>query len=155
MKRKAFLQTACALTAALLLLAAGCTRDDFSGGQGEPLPEGKYLMIFATTVEGVTATRAATADGQWTTGDEIAMQVGSEVKRYTPTNISSNSATVTLSSTSPFYWQDTNDVSVSAWYCGTGYNATMLGTWSVQSDQNSNDGYQKSDFLYVSQTAIL
>lgn len=154
MKRKAFLQTACALTAALLLLAAGCTRDDFSSGQGEPLPEGKYPMIFATTVEGVTATRAATADGQWTTGDEIAMQVGSE-KRYTPTNISSNSATVTLSSTSPFYWQDTNDVSVSAWYCGTGYNATMLETWSVQSDQNSNDGYQKSDFLYVPQTAIL
>lgn len=153
MKRKAFLQIAYALTA-VLLLAVACSQVELSGGQGEPLPEGKYPMIFATTVEGATSTRAATADGQWTTGDEIAMQVGSEVKKYTPTNISSNSVTVTLSSITPFYWQNTNDVSASAWYCGTGYNATMPGTWSVQSDQNSNDGYQKSDFLYVPQTTI-
>lgn len=153
MKRKGFLQTAFTLTA-MLLLAAACSQNDFDDKQGKHLPEGKYPMTFATTVEGVTATRATTADGQWTTGDKIAVQVDSEVKEYTATPVSGNAATATLSSTSPFYWQNTNDVSVSAWYCGTGYSATMPGTWNVQPDQNSNDGYQKSDFLYVPQTAI-
>lgn len=153
MKRKGFLQTAFTLTA-MLLLAAACTPNDCDGSQGEPLPEGAYPMTFTTTVEGVTATRAATADGQWTAGDKIAVQVDSEVKEYTATPVSGNAATATLSSTSPFYWQNTSDINVSAWYCGTGYAATQPTTWSVLSDQNQNDGYQQSDFLYAPQTGI-
>ena len=157
MKRKGILQTAFTLTTALLLLA-GCSQNDFDDGQGEPLPEGKYPMTFATTVEGVTATRAVTAEGQWTVGDKIAVQVDSEVKEYTATNISNNSATATLSSTSPFYWQST-DINVSAWYLGTGYSATpptsTSWSWAVQPDQsetepsNADDNYQRSDFLYA------
>ncbi|WP_052356362.1 fimbrillin family protein [Bacteroides timonensis] len=131
------------------MLLAACTQDELADKQGEPLPEGKYPITFTTTVEGVTATRAATADGQWTTGDKIAVQVDSEVKEYTATPVSGNAATATLSSTSPFYWQNTKDINVSAWYLGTGYQATQPTTWSVKSDQNQNDGYQKSDFLYA------
>lgn len=159
MKRKGFLQTACTL-AAMLLLAAACTPNDCDGSQGEPLPEGKYPLTFtATGLQATPQTRAATADGQWTTGDEVAIQVKGVkdgVKKYTPTSISNNAATATLQAATgetPFYWESTSDINVSAWYLGTGYSATpptdASWSWSVQSNQNENEGYQKSDFLYA------
>lgn len=153
MNMNRILQNLCTLAASLLMLAA-CTQDKLSDpSQGEPLPEGKYPMTFSTAVDGLTMTRAATADGLWSADDKIAVQVGSSVKQYTPTNISGNIAT--LSSTSPFYWQSTADISVSAWYYGTGYSDIPPdGTsWAVQSDQ-SGDGYQKSDFLYTPARSI-
>ena len=159
MKRKGFLQTACTL-AAMLLLAAACTPNDCDGSQGEPLPEGKYPMTFtATGLQATPQTRAATADGQWTTDDEVAIQVKGVkdgVKKYTPTSISNNAATATLQAATgetPFYWESTSDINVSGWYLGTGYSATpptdASWSWSVQSNQNENEGYQKSDFLYA------
>ena len=152
MKRKGFLQTACTLTAALLL-AAACSQDDCDDKQGKLLPEGKYPMTFATTVEGVTATRATT-DNTWAGTEEVAVQVGSgNPKKYTP---AAGGTSVTLQAATgetPFYWESTNDINVSAWYLGTGYSATpptdASWSWSVQSNQNENEGYQKSDFLYA------
>ena len=138
----------------LALMAASCSdgTDD-----GTTLPDGKYPMTFATSVEGPAATRAATADGQWTTDDPIAVQVGGDVKQYTPTTTGNNSATLSAASgTTPFYWQNTNSISVTAWYCGTGYSDPLPATWSVQSDQNTSNGtgYQCSDFLYAPATDI-
>lgn len=141
---------------ACLSLLASCSTDE---DDGTTLPDGKYPMTFATSVEGLAATRAATADGQWTTGDPIAVQVGDDVKQYTPTTAGNNSATLSAASgTTPFYWQNTNSISVTAWYYGTGYNATSPGgaSWAVQSDQNASNGtgYQRSDFLYAPATDI-
>lgn len=141
---------------ACLSLLASCSTDE---DDGTTLPDGKYPMTFATSVEGLAATRAATADGQWTTGDPIAVQVGGDVKQYTPTTAGNNSATLSAASgTTPFYWQNTNSISVTAWYYGTGYNATSPGgaSWAVQSDQNASNGtgYQRSDFLYAPATDI-
>lgn len=141
---------------ACLSLLASCSTDE---DDGTTLPDGKYPMTFATSVEGLAATRAATADGQWTTGDPIAVQVGGDVKQYTPTTAGNNSATLSAASgTTPFYWQNTNSISVTAWYYGTGYNATSPGgaSWAVQSDQNASNGtgYQQSDFLYAPATSI-
>lgn len=141
---------------ACLSLLASCSTDE---DDGTTLPDGKYPMTFATSVEGLAATRAATADGQWTTGDPIAVQVGGDVKQYTPTTTGNNSATLSAASgTTPFYWQNTNSISVTAWYYGTGYNATSPGgaSWAVQSDQNASNGtgYQHSDFLYAPATDI-
>ena len=155
MNMNRILQNLCTLAASLLILAA-CTQDNLTDtSQGEPLPEGKYPMTFSTAVDGLTMTRAATADGLWSADDKIAVQVGSSVKLYSPTNINGNIAT--LSSTSPFYWQSTADISVSAWYYGTGYSdespTTASWSWAVQSDQ-SGDGYQKSDFLYAPSRSI-
>lgn len=142
---------------ACLSLFASCSTDE---DDGTTLPDGKYPMTFATSVEGLAATRAATADGQWTVGDPIAVQVGGDVKQYTPTTAGNNSATLSAASgTTPFYWQNTNSISVTAWYYGTGYNATSPNgaSWAVQSDQSkteSGDNYQRSDFLYAPATDI-
>lgn len=134
----------------LLLLAAACSADD----DGTALPDGKYPMTFTTTVEGLTVTRAATADGQWTEGDRIAVQVDSNVKQY-KANSGGTSVTLTgMDAGNTFYWQNTNDITVSAWYCGTGYSSTLPATWLVQANQ-SGDGYHQSDFLYAPATGIV
>lgn len=150
MKRKAFLQTACTLTA-VLLLAAACTQDELSGGKGETLPEGKYPMTFATTVEGVTATRATT-DNSWAGGEEVAVQVGTaNPKKYTAATGGKLSAATGVE---PFYWESTSDINVSAWYP---YSATKPGTFSVQADQSGQsgtDGYQASDLIYAASQKV-
>lgn len=150
MKRKAFLQTACTLTA-VLLLAAACTQDELSGGKGETLPEGKYPMTFATTVEGVTATRATT-DNSWAGGEEVAVQVGTaNPKKYTASTEGKLSA---ATGETPFYWESTRDINVSAWYP---YSATKPTTFSVQADQSGQsgtDGYQESDLIYAASQKV-
>lgn len=154
MNRQRILQTAC-LVAATLFMAAACTQDEPADAGGIALPEGKYPMTFATAVEGVTVTRAATAEGLWTEGDKVAVKVGDEVKRYVPANTGTSVTLQAASDVAPFYWQTSGETkTVSAWYLGTGYNATLPTTWTVQADQNAADGYQRSDFLYAPATTI-
>ena len=157
-----------ALTACCVL--AACS-DDTTDNAGR-LPDGQYPMTFTTSVDGLTATRAAgTADGAWTATDRIAVRAGNastagEVKEYTPSTINGNSATLT--SATPFYWQTSAETkTVSAWYCGDGStasggsNATAVpALWAVQADQsvtssaNASDAYQQSDFLYAAEKKI-
>lgn len=151
MKRKAFLQTAFTL-AAVLLLAATCTQNELSGGKGEPLPEGKYPMTFATTVEGVTATRATT-DNSWAGGEDVAVQVGTaNPKKYTASTDGKLSA---ATGETPFYWESTTEEkTVSAWYP---YSATKPTSFSVKKDQSGTDGtdgYQASDLIYAASQKV-
>ncbi|WP_044266049.1 fimbrillin family protein [Bacteroides timonensis] len=148
MKRKGFFQTACTLTAALLL-AAACSQNDFDDKQGEPLPEGKYPMTFATTVEGVTATRATT-DNSWAGKEEVAVQVGTaNPKKYTAATDGKLSAATGVE---PFYWESTTkEKIVSAWYP---YTATKPTSFSVKKDQSGTDGYQASDLIYAAPKEI-
>lgn len=160
MNRQRILQTACLVAATLLM--ATCTQDGPADAGDTTLPEGRYPMTFATAVEGLTVTRAntagdGTADGVWRTTDEIAVQVESNVKQYTPTTGGASTTLQAASGVEPFYWQTSNEKkTVSAWYCGTGYNATLptTWTWEVKPDQSTNDGYQQSDFLYAPATDI-
>ena len=167
MNKQSILQTACLVAATLLM--ATCTQDGPADAGDTTLPEGRYPMTFATAMEGLTVTRAATAeegtaDGMWRTTDEIAVQVESDVKQYTPT---AGGTSVTLQAASgiePFYWQTSGETkAVSAWYCGDGSTATgkanassVPTTWTVQSDQDADNGkgYQQSDFLYAPATDI-
>lgn len=151
MKKFRIAHTALALASLLLLTA--CSQND--GADADVLP-GKHPMTFTTTVEGLAVTRAATANGAWTIGDAIAVKVGSDVKQYAVTSIDGGqSATLQIANNAtPFYWSSTADITASAWYCGTGYSATLPATWSVQSNQSQDEEYQKSDFLYASPTAI-
>lgn len=153
----------------LALLAASCS-DLTDDDDAATLPDGKYLITFAPTVEGLTATRAATADGQWSSGDAVAVQVvvagsASEVKQYTPAGSGGSGVTLQAASgVTPFYWQKSDETKrVSAWYLGDGSAAfgqshagALPTSWAVQSDQNASNGtgYQRSDFLYAPATDI-
>lgn len=133
------------------IMAAGCTEETDSDKR---LPDGKYPMTFTAAVDGLTVTRAGTADGEWTDADWIAVQVSDEIKIYAPSNNGNN---VTLTSDDPFYWQSKDETkTIRAWYCGDSSTASggintggVPTSWSVQPDQNEGEGYQQSDFLYA------
>lgn len=153
MNRLRILQTAGTLTAAILL--AACTQDGLTEGTAQDLPDGMYPVILSATGLEISAATRATADGTWNQGDEVAIQIGSDVKKYTANSSGTSTMLSAADGVTPFYWQKTNEVkNVSAWYLGTGYNATLPTTWDVQTNQNSNNGYQKSDFLYAPPTVI-
>lgn len=143
-----------------MLLLAGCTQDKpVDTSQGEMLPEGKYPMTFTVTGLEATAATRATVDGYWEGKEEVAVQVGDVVKKYVAVGYDKNATLKPADPDNAFYWQNTNDTKqVSAWYLGTGYNSdpptrtNPKWKWSVQSNQNNNNGYQKSDFLYAPQT---
>lgn len=131
-----------------VLLSSSCSSE--INTKGNAFPDGKYPLTFASSVEGMTLTRA-TADGTWTEGDKVAVKVGDIVKEYTVAIVNNM-----LSADAPFYWQNSGETkTVSAWHCGDGSTASgethaeaVPATWSVKPDQSS-DGYQQSDFLYA------
>ncbi len=123
----------------LCLVAVSCTEDADTDNH---LPAGKYPMTFTAAVEGLTATRATT-DNSWTGNEVVAIQIG-EVKKY----IAASDGSLTVESNKePFYWTN-QTMNVSAWYSSSSYLDTKQPTtFSVQENQ-SNGGYQTSDFLY-------
>ena len=154
---------AAAVCTACCVLALTACSDDTTGDDSR-LPDGEYPIAFTAAVDGLTVTRAGTADGEWATTDRIAVQVGDAesgngIKIYAP---SGNGNNVTLTSDDPFYWQRNNETkTVSAWYCGDGSTASggrnagaVPASWSVQPDQDKDEGYQRSDFLYAAPKEI-
>lgn len=142
-----------------MLLLAGCTQDKLADtSQGEMLPEGKYPMTFTATGLEATAATRGTTDGTWDGGEEVAVQVGDVVKKYVAVGSGKSTTLQPAGPDNAFYWQSTDETKqVSAWYLGKEYNnnpptTTKGWKWSVQSDQNNNNGYQQSDFLYAPQT---
>ena len=143
-----------------MLLLAGCAQDKLADTtQGEMLPEGKYPMTFTVTGLEATATTRGTADDFWDGGEYVAVQVGDVVKKYVTASYGKSTTLQPAGPDDAFYWQSTDEKKqVSAWYLGTGYNnnpptkTNPWWLWSVQSNQNNNNGYQQSDFLYAPQT---
>lgn len=133
-----------------MLLLAGCTQDKLADtSQGEILPEGKYPVTFIATGLGTTATTRATADGIWDSNEAVAVKIGNEVKNYVADGSGASTTLKAAKGVTPFYWQSTSDINVTAWYFGTGYKSSLPDSWSVESNQNSDDSYQKSDVLYA------
>ena len=143
-----------------MLLLAGCTEDKLADtSQGEMLPEGKYPMTFTVTGLEATATTRGMADGYWEGKEEVAVQVGDVVKKYVAVGSGESTTLQPAGPDNAFYWQNTDKTKqVSAWYLGTGYNndpptkTNPWWKWSVQSNQNNDNGYQQSDFLYAPET---
>ena len=143
-----------------MLLLAGCTEDKLADtSQGEMLPEGKYPMTFTVTGLEATATTRGMADGYWEGKEEVAVQVGDVVKKYVAVGSGKSTTLQPAGPDNAFYWQNTDKTKqVSAWYLGTGYNndpptkTNPWWKWSVQSNQNNDNGYQQSDFLYAPET---
>ena len=132
-----------------MLLLAGCTQDKpVDTSQGEMLPEGKYPITFTVTGLEATATTRGTTDGTWNGNEAVAVKIGNEVKNY----VAASGASTTLKAANrvtPFYWQSTSDINVTAWYFGTGYQSSLPDSWGVNSNQDSEDNYRKCDVLYA------
>lgn len=134
------------LAGMLCLVAVSCSDE---GDTDNRLPEGKYPMTFATAVEGATATRA-TAEGNWTGGEEVAIQIGDETKKY---QAAAGGNLSIATGADPFYWQNTNDITVNAWYP---YNGTKPAddALRVKADQSKDTDYQASDYLEVNGATV-
>lgn len=131
---------------ACMALFAACSKDDAAGDR---LPAGKYPVTFATTVEGVTATRATT-DNLWAGSEDVAVWVGSgEAKKYTTATDGKLSA---ATGETPFYWESTTEEKkVSAWYP---YTAAKPATFTVKTDQSNAADYQASDLIYAASQKV-
>lgn len=117
---------------ASLLLFAACSQNEFSDGQSEPLPEGKYPLEIASVTMNVThseqpwsanapQTRVTenTTDGNssaWTNGDQIGVQIGDNTETGVYT-VNVDGSVTSLTSETPLYWKSTaSSQSVTAWY---------------------------------------
>ena len=132
-----FRHLAVAVFACLLTASCNDVTDD-----GTTLPDGTYPMTFTASVDGLTATRA-TPDNSWAGGEEVAIQIGSEVKKYTAAN--DGSLTIAENGT-PFYWQTTSDITVNAWYPYSTTKPTVA-ELRVKANQSEGNNYQSSDYL--------
>lgn len=111
MKRLSAFRKMTVAAACCVFAFAACTDDD--ADDGTTLPDGKYPMAFTAGVDGLAATRATT-DNTWTGGEEVAVQIGSEVKKYTA---ATNNTLSAAEGVTPWYWQNTTETkTVSAWY---------------------------------------
>ena len=129
------------LFAWLFVVATGnvlmsCTSDE---ERGNSVLDGTYPMTFVGQVFDRPLTRT-TSEGSWDGTEKVAIHIGEEVKLYTADENGG------LTADEPFYWENkTEAVDVLAWYpC----NETEVPvSFSVQQDQNLENGYQNSDFL--------
>lgn len=129
MKRTGFLQAACTLTVALLL--AACSQDDFSGGQEEPLPEGKYPLKISSVsisaesfsepwIDNAPETRVWTKDSvivNWEDGEQIGVQIpGSKKTGKYEVKVDQSRNVTGLEAATELYWENRERVRVKGWY---------------------------------------
>lgn len=131
------------------LMAASCSKatDD----DGTTLPEGMYPIEFTATGLQATLLTRTTVDGTWDGSEQIAIKIENDVKKYVIDD--ANKDKVPLKAASEmFYYQTRSPFLASAWYCGTGYDSVRPTEWTVETNQNTEKNYQKSDFLYAYDT---
>lgn len=147
MKRLSAFRKMTVAAACCVFAFAACTDDD--ADNGNRLPDGKYPMAFTAGVDGLAATRATT-DNTWAGGEEVAVQIGSEVKKYTA---ATNNTLSAAEGVTPWYWQNTTETkTVSAWYP---YSDTKpaANELKVKADQSDN-GYGQSDHLEAAEATV-
>ncbi len=136
----------CVAVALACLLAASCS--DVT--DEEPLLDGKYPMTFTANVDGLVVSRT-TSENVWSGTEEVAIQIGGKVKKYTAA--ASGNLSIASGDT-PFYWQGTSSISVNAWYP---YSATKPADTelTVKADQSRGDAYQASDYLEAVDATVM
>ena len=141
------------LSAAVLALAA-CTQNDWTDSSG--LPEGKYpLVIEAGGLENVVS--RSTVDGNWEGVTDVALQVGTDVKKYSVESSIENNRwkTATLRNTdNPFYWTSREDIEVEAWWPYDEENLGDIPPVVVKADQSTWGNYRTSDYIYAHSDAV-
>lgn len=127
-------------TFALLLLCVivgSCSQDELGTGNGNPLPPGKYPLMFTATVDGMMS-RAEGENEPWVDGDKIAAQiVGSSFAGHYVLNPDGS----VKESDDPLAWP-VDEGFVRAWY-----PSEKLPISKQIGDQS--EGYHHIDFLYA------
>ena len=133
-----------------MLLLAGCTQNELSDGQGEPLPEGKYPLTF-TAIQGEPVASPQTRvsdyddiiDGKhkssWTAGDKIEVVVSEGGNAMETTCTLDANGNIT-NYNPPLYWKTTQTSKINAWYSNITGQATTSTTVSL-ADQSSGLAY--------------
>lgn len=135
------------LLLATLVCTLGFTACDNNEDTSFSMQDGP-LEIRATIAGG--ADTRATVDGDWTVGDEVALWVqdGNGAEGIYRCQVTDNLRTLI----SNYYWPNKNvplNIQAVYPYRAVTESSTNLSkiSWSVQKEQNENDGYEKSDFL--------
>ena len=132
----------------ILSVISSCSADD--NPPGGTLPAGKYPMTFTTSVGELVVTRGTADNSQWAGTEEVAIQLGNnaasygEIKEY---KVATGGA-LTPADNVPLYWRNTTET-VTAWYP---YSTVRPASFTVKPDQNTENNYQASDFLYTTGT---
>lgn len=148
----------------LLLVTGGCTKEDISSKDTQ-LPYGAYPMEFYienNSVMAVSLQRASnssdtrsTANGDWADEPTIAVKVNNELKKYqikAGDDVMQATLSVSSEEDAPFYWQNREDINVSAWWPYTETNGELddeLPPVVVQEDQRTHENFAASDYIYV------
>lgn len=144
------------------LALASCSQDELSdGGQGTPLPAGKYSLTLTASSIGetvATPTTRSTVDNEWS-NEQVYVQVYDNYTSGEPqwgratmqTYTVAKGGTMDKTDGNDVYWQASGEKkAIRAWYVGgnTAKTGELPSSHTVKTDQ-SGDGYAQSDFLYA------
>ena len=129
---------------AALMTMAACSDDDDIGNSNtlaEPQP-----LVFVATQNALTVETHAATDASWSGGEEIAIKIGNEVKKYKVTSTSGKLES--CDANAPFSRSDKSDISVTAWYP---YSDSEPAAPTVSTDQSTDQ--ESSKLMKVTATA--
>ena len=132
---------------ALLLGLAACTQDEAGF-----LPEGAEGTPIVFTATGLNPAATATvgtrasADGNWTGVQSVAVLMDGMVKTYNVTPSTADPTSATLTSTDPHYWTNHNDITVTAWWPYTAGETTPPAV-KVKANQSAQKDFEGSDLI--------
>lgn len=146
----------------LLLVAAACSKEEIPAGDTQ-LPYGAYPMAFSIADNSLVVTSLqtgsdsydtrSTADGDWSDEPSIVVKVNNELKKYqveAGDDITQATLSVSPDEEAPFYWQNREDITVSAWWPYTETNGEpddQLPPVVVKPDQSTHENFAASDYI--------
>ena len=131
----------------LLLGLAACTQDEAGF-----LPEGAEGTPIVFTATGLNPAATATvgtrasADGNWTGVQSVAVLMDGTVKTYDVTPSTADPTSATLTSTDPYYWTNHNNITVTAWWPYTAGETTPPAV-KVKANQSTQKDFETSDLI--------
>ena len=140
MRTKRYLPGKLLLLLMATALLGSCAKETMDSGQ--PLPEGKYPVEFTSTAYRLDVMTRATTNDTWDGGEEVAIKIGSEVKKYVA---DSHGNLTAAAGVTPFCWASTGETKlVTAWYP---YSASQPSSFGVPKNQIILENHQKSDLI--------
>ena len=132
---------------ALLLGLAACTQDEAGflpeGAEGTPIVFTATGLNPAATA---TAGTRAPADGNWTGVQSVAVLMDGTVKTYNVTPSTADNTSAMLTSDTPHYWTNHNDITVTAWWPYTAGETTPPAV-KVKANQSAQKDFEGSDLI--------